>query len=75
MFGLLMGLPFLSPPPPALRVGADLVHVFTVESAALAIKTYSPDLMVHPSLPEPRAIGLCVCVCVYVCVSGARLAV
>ncbi|OQR67385.1 ATP-dependent (S)-NAD(P)H-hydrate dehydratase-like [Tropilaelaps mercedesae] len=34
----------------ALRLGADLVYVFTTKSAAAPLKTYSPDLMVHPCL-------------------------
>ncbi|XP_072942575.1 ATP-dependent (S)-NAD(P)H-hydrate dehydratase-like [Epargyreus clarus] len=32
----------------ALKVGADLVHVITTEAAAPVIKSYSPDLIVHP---------------------------
>lgn len=31
----------------ALRVGADLVYVFTAEEAAPALKAYSPELMVR----------------------------
>lgn len=34
----------------ALRVGADLAHVFCVAEAATPIKAYSPDLIVHPLL-------------------------
>ncbi|XP_002408179.3 ATP-dependent (S)-NAD(P)H-hydrate dehydratase [Ixodes scapularis] len=34
----------------ALRTGADLVHVFCHPSAATAIKAYSPELIVHPTL-------------------------
>lgn len=34
----------------ALRVGADMVHVFAPLEAAMVIKSYSPELMVHPSL-------------------------
>ncbi|VDO06934.1 unnamed protein product [Rodentolepis nana] len=34
----------------ALSCGADLVHVICASSAAQAIKCYSPELMVHPSL-------------------------
>ncbi|KAF8940359.1 hypothetical protein BGZ58_006822 [Dissophora ornata] len=32
----------------ALRLGADLAHVICDEDAATAIKSYSPDLIVHP---------------------------
>ncbi|GMR40168.1 hypothetical protein PMAYCL1PPCAC_10363, partial [Pristionchus mayeri] len=34
----------------ALKVGADLVHVFTPADAATVIKCYSPELIVHPDL-------------------------
>lgn len=34
----------------ALRTGADLVTLFCAEEAAVPIKSYSPDLMVHPSI-------------------------
>ncbi|VUZ54699.1 unnamed protein product [Hymenolepis diminuta] len=34
----------------ALSCGADLVHVICASSASQAIKCYSPELMVHPSL-------------------------
>ncbi|TGZ68036.1 hypothetical protein CRM22_004482 [Opisthorchis felineus] len=34
----------------ALHCGADLVHVICAEAAAPVIKTYSPDLIVHPDL-------------------------
>ncbi|KAJ6619872.1 Ribokinase-like protein [Mycena sp. CBHHK59/15] len=36
----------------ALRFGADLSHVICSPTAASAIKTYSPDLIVHPILRE-----------------------
>ncbi|KAI0954679.1 hypothetical protein AcW1_006490 [Taiwanofungus camphoratus] len=36
----------------ALRVGADLSHVICSPTAAGAIKSYSPDLIVHPILRE-----------------------
>ncbi|MFH4975665.1 hypothetical protein AB6A40_002374 [Gnathostoma spinigerum] len=37
----------------ALKVGSDMVHVFAPKEAAMVIKTYSPELMVHPSFdPE-----------------------
>ncbi|KAG9309023.1 carbohydrate kinase-domain-containing protein [Chiua virens] len=34
----------------ALRLGADLSHVICAPTAAQAIKSYSPDLIVHPIL-------------------------
>lgn len=34
----------------ALKVGADLVHVFCMKDAATVIKSYSPELIVHPLL-------------------------
>lgn len=37
----------------ALRIGADLSHVFCMKSAGIPIKCYSPELIVHPVLPEP----------------------
>ncbi|VDK21646.1 unnamed protein product [Anisakis simplex] len=33
----------------SLRVGGDMVHVFCPSEAAPIIKSYSPELMVHPS--------------------------
>jgi ATP-dependent NAD(P)H-hydrate dehydratase len=36
----------------ALRVGADLSHVFCTGGAATVIKSYSPELIVHPYLPS-----------------------
>ncbi|GAB0091538.1 ATP-dependent (S)-NAD(P)H-hydrate dehydratase [Sergentomyia squamirostris] len=41
----------------ALRVGADLVHVFCCQSAATVIKSYSPELIVHPVLDEHCAMA------------------
>lgn len=38
----------------ALRVGADLSHVICSPTAAGAIKSYSPDLIVHPILREDQ---------------------
>jgi len=32
----------------ALRLGADIAHIFCEESAGFAIKSYSPELIVHP---------------------------
>ena len=36
----------------ALKVGADISHVFCTAAAATVIKTYSPELIVHPYLSE-----------------------
>lgn len=36
----------------ALRLGADLSHVICSPTASQAIKSYSPDLIVHPILRE-----------------------
>ena len=36
----------------ALRIGVDLAHVFCTPDAATAIKSYSPELIVHPLLIE-----------------------
>ncbi|XP_029794256.1 ATP-dependent (S)-NAD(P)H-hydrate dehydratase [Suricata suricatta] len=36
----------------ALKVGADLSHVFCTREAAPVIKSYSPELIVHPVLAE-----------------------
>uniref|UniRef100_A0A8D0VC51 ATP-dependent (S)-NAD(P)H-hydrate dehydratase n=1 Tax=Sus scrofa TaxID=9823 RepID=A0A8D0VC51_PIG len=44
----------------ALKVGADLSHVFCTQEAAPVIKAYSPELIVHPVLDSPdaaRAVG------------------
>lgn len=41
----------------ALRTGADLVHVFCDLSAALPIKCYSPDFIVHASFDSTRSEG------------------
>lgn len=40
----------------ALRLGADLVHVFCAKDAAAIIKGYNPELIVHPILDDPDAI-------------------
>lgn len=40
----------------ALRAGADLVHIFCAQDAAQPIKSYSPDLIVHPLLDTPDAV-------------------
>eukprot|EP00871_Galdieria_phlegrea_P002715 jgi/Galph1/3444/GphlegSOOS_G2074.1 len=34
----------------SLRAGVDMAHVFCEDSAAIPIKTYSPELIVHPVL-------------------------
>eukprot|EP00188_Purpureofilum_apyrenoidigerum_P002362 Plantae.Rhodophyta-Purpureofilum_apyrenoidigerum.ctg2462.p1 GENE.Plantae.Rhodophyta-Purpureofilum_apyrenoidigerum.ctg2462~~Plantae.Rhodophyta-Purpureofilum_apyrenoidigerum.ctg2462.p1 ORF type:complete len:373 (-),score=49.50 Plantae.Rhodophyta-Purpureofilum_apyrenoidigerum.ctg2462:49-1167(-) len=38
----------------ALRGGADLAFIFCHESAAVPIKTYSPELIVYPALTEEK---------------------
>nr|XP_023682693.1 ATP-dependent (S)-NAD(P)H-hydrate dehydratase isoform X2 [Paramormyrops kingsleyae] len=40
----------------ALKVGADLSHVFCTKDAATVIKSYSPELIVHPVLDGPDAV-------------------
>ncbi|XP_006884014.1 PREDICTED: ATP-dependent (S)-NAD(P)H-hydrate dehydratase [Elephantulus edwardii] len=40
----------------ALKVGADLSHVFCTKEAAPVIKSYSPELIVHPILDSPDAV-------------------
>ncbi|CAK0739311.1 hypothetical protein CVIRNUC_001155 [Coccomyxa viridis] len=40
----------------ALKVGADLSHVFCTEGAATVIKSYSPELIVHPYLPDSNDV-------------------
>uniref|UniRef100_W5MRK7 ATP-dependent (S)-NAD(P)H-hydrate dehydratase n=1 Tax=Lepisosteus oculatus TaxID=7918 RepID=W5MRK7_LEPOC len=41
----------------ALKVGADLSHVFCTKDAATVIKSYSPELIVHPVLDSPNAVA------------------
>ncbi|KAI4462458.1 atp-dependent (s)-nad(p)h-hydrate dehydratase family member [Holotrichia oblita] len=41
----------------ALKVGADLVHVFCCKDAATVIKSYSPELIVHPLLDVEDAVN------------------
>ncbi|XP_055923409.1 ATP-dependent (S)-NAD(P)H-hydrate dehydratase [Eupeodes corollae] len=41
----------------ALKVGADLVHVFCQREAASVIKSYSPELIVHPLLDLEDAVS------------------
>ncbi|XP_074650117.1 ATP-dependent (S)-NAD(P)H-hydrate dehydratase-like [Tubulanus polymorphus] len=38
----------------ALKVGADLAHVFCTNAAAPVIKSYSPELIVHPILDDEK---------------------
>lgn len=40
----------------ALKLGADLSHVFCAQGAASVIKGYSPELIVHPYLKESSDI-------------------
>lgn len=42
----------------ALKVGADLAHVFCQSEAAVVIKSYSPELIVHPLLDAENAVEL-----------------
>lgn len=37
----------------ALKVGCDLAHVFCTRDASSVIKSYSPELIVHPILDSP----------------------
>ncbi|XP_031276628.1 ATP-dependent (S)-NAD(P)H-hydrate dehydratase isoform X1 [Pistacia vera] len=39
------------------RIGADLSHVFCTKDAASVIKSYSPELIVHPILEESYSIS------------------
>lgn len=49
------GAPFFSAIS-ALKVGADLSHVFCTQGAATVIKSYSPEIIVHPVLEESYTI-------------------
>ncbi|KAM1380194.1 hypothetical protein ACFX2I_021955 [Malus domestica] len=40
----------------ALKIGADLSHVFCTKDAASVIKSYSPELIVHPILEESYSV-------------------
>nr|CAH7712450.1 unnamed protein product [Callosobruchus chinensis] len=40
----------------ALKIGADLVYLFTNREPATVIKSYSPEFMVLPLLDDPQAI-------------------
>ncbi|OWA49934.1 ATP-dependent (S)-NAD(P)H-hydrate dehydratase [Hypsibius exemplaris] len=39
----------------AMKVGADQAHVFCAKDASVVIKSYSPDLIVHPTLDGKTA--------------------
>lgn len=41
-----------------MRAGADLAHIFCQQSAATAIKCYSPELIVHPLLDKPDGASI-----------------
>ena len=47
----------------ALKAGADLVHVFCEKAAGSVIKSYSPELIVHPVLGKflPSTSGWIAC--------------
>ncbi|QOU21020.1 hypothetical protein BRETT_000737 [Brettanomyces bruxellensis] len=49
------GAPFFSAHA-AATLGCDLTHVICERSAATVIKSYSPDLMVHPYLKDSNAL-------------------
>ncbi|PIN22194.1 putative sugar kinase [Handroanthus impetiginosus] len=40
----------------ALKIGADVSHVFCTKDAAPVIKSYSPELIVHPILEESYSV-------------------
>ncbi|CAI5737466.1 unnamed protein product [Hyaloperonospora brassicae] len=41
----------------SLKTGADLCHIFCVEEAAVPIKCYSPELIVHPLLRSEASLA------------------
>ncbi|KAH7488222.1 hypothetical protein PRIC1_007659 [Phytophthora ramorum] len=41
----------------SLKTGADLCHLFCVEEAAVPIKSYSPELIVHPLLRSDASLA------------------
>ncbi|RAL11661.1 ATP-dependent (S)-NAD(P)H-hydrate dehydratase [Aspergillus homomorphus CBS 101889] len=49
------GAPYFSSMASA-RLGCDMSHVICDKSAATVIKTYSPNLMVHPILPSSASV-------------------
>ncbi|KAK9475567.1 Ribokinase-like protein [Dipodascopsis tothii] len=50
------GAPFFSAQAATL-LGADMAHIVCEPSAAQVIKTYSPNLMVHPYMRDSRSYG------------------
>ncbi|XP_012268652.1 ATP-dependent (S)-NAD(P)H-hydrate dehydratase [Athalia rosae] len=42
----------------ALRVGADLAHIFCTKEAGIPLKSYSPEPIIHPVLDQHDAIKL-----------------
>lgn len=40
----------------SLKVGADVAHVFCVNAAAAVIKSYSPEIIVHPLLDTDNPV-------------------
>ncbi|EDV25062.1 uncharacterized protein TRIADDRAFT_25123 [Trichoplax adhaerens] len=42
----------------ALRTGGDLSHIFCTADAGIPIKTYSPELIVHPMLDHQNAVNI-----------------
>lgn len=52
--------------------GADLSHVFCTKDAAPVIKSYSPELIVHPVLEESYNIKLAICDSLYISHSSLR---
>lgn len=51
------GAPFFSGAS-VLRLGGELSHIFCAKSAAVPIKSYSPEQIVHPYLPDPGETSL-----------------
>ncbi|KAF7716216.1 ATP-dependent NAD(P)H-hydrate dehydratase [Penicillium ucsense] len=49
------GAPYFSAMASA-KLGCDMSHVFCERSAAQVVKTYSPNLMVHPILPSSDSV-------------------
>ncbi|CAI5702847.1 unnamed protein product [Peronospora effusa] len=41
----------------SLKTGADLCHIFCVQEAAVPIKSYSPELIVHPLLRSDASLA------------------
>lgn len=41
----------------SLKTGADLCHIFCVEEAGVPIKSYSPELIVHPVLRSDASLA------------------